>query len=145
METSFRLCVYEIESLEYVQKFAHQVCLKSWDSEYNELLRYANLPPLHKRRALPSIQNRSYIASGIFHPYYLPGRPGRMLIDLSYSPNLSHSPTLISIPSYPMWSHCEIVYLNLLCSLTLFLNSLSIPHSLFLNNLSIISFCNFIS
>ena len=41
----------EIESLENVQKFALQVCLKSWDSEYNELLRVANLPPLHKRWA----------------------------------------------------------------------------------------------
>ena len=45
----------EIESLENVQKFALQVCLKSWDSEYNELLRVANLPPLHKRRAQLSL------------------------------------------------------------------------------------------
>ena len=45
----------EIESLENVQKFALQVCLKSWDSEYNELLRVANLPPLHKRWAQLSL------------------------------------------------------------------------------------------
>ena len=45
----------DIESLENVQKFTLRVCLKSWDSEYNELLRVANLPPLHKRQAQLSL------------------------------------------------------------------------------------------
>ena len=48
----------------------------------------------------------------------------------------AESMEIISTPSYPMWSHCGIVYLNLLYVL---------PHSLFLNSLSIISFCNFIN
>ena len=45
----------EIEAIENVQKFALRVCLKSWDSDYNELLRVSNLPPLHKRRAQLSL------------------------------------------------------------------------------------------
>ena len=47
----------EIEAIENVQKFALPVCLKSWDSDYNELLRVSNLPPLHKRRAQLSLCN----------------------------------------------------------------------------------------
>ena len=101
-------------NLENVQMFALQVCLKSWDSEWNELLRVANLPPLnlpplHKRQAHLSLCHlykiiHNFTTSDIFHPYSLPGRPGHMLIDLFYSPNLSHSLTLISIPLYPMWN-----------------------------------------
>ena len=41
----------EIEAIENVQKFSLRVCLKSWDSDYDELLRVSNLPPLHKRRS----------------------------------------------------------------------------------------------
>jgi len=50
-----------------------------------------------------------FTTSVIFHPYFLPGRPGHMLIDLFYSPNLLHGLTLISIPSYPMWCTVEQV------------------------------------
>ena len=45
----------EIEAIKNVQKFALRVCLKSWDSDYNELLRVSNLPPLHMRRAQLSL------------------------------------------------------------------------------------------
>jgi len=40
----------EIDALESVQKYALRMCLKSWDSNYAELLAAANLPPLQKRR-----------------------------------------------------------------------------------------------
>jgi len=59
----------EIESLENIQKFALRVCFKSWDSEYNELLRVANLPPLHKRRAQLSLRHLYKI---IYNQCYFP-------------------------------------------------------------------------
>ena len=128
----------EIESLENVQKFALQVCLKSWDSEYNALLRVANLPPLHKRQAQLSLCHLyKIIRNQCYFPPIFSARETRTHVNRSfYSPNFSHGLTLISIPLYPMWSHCGIAYLNLLYVL---------PHSLFLNCLSIGSFCNFIS
>ena len=69
----------EIESLENVQKFALQVCLKSWDSEYNELLRVANLPPLHKRRAQLSLCHLyKIIHNQCYFPPILSARETRM-------------------------------------------------------------------
>ena len=39
----------EIDTLESVQKYALRICLKSWDSNYAELLAAADLPSLQKR------------------------------------------------------------------------------------------------
>ena len=125
----------EIESLENVQKFALQVCLKSWDSEYNALLRVANLPPLHKRRAQLSLCHlNKIIHNQCYFPPIFSARETRTHVNRSFfftqpfARSNSFVPNVISL-----W---KIVYLNLLYVL---------PHSLFLNSLSIISFCNFIN
>ena len=45
----------EIDQLERVQKFALRVCLKSWDTDYEDLLSISNLPSLQKRHMLTSL------------------------------------------------------------------------------------------
>ena len=45
----------EIDQLERVQKFVLQVCLKSWDTNYEDLLSISNLLSLQKRRILTSL------------------------------------------------------------------------------------------
>ena len=57
-----------------------------WDSEYNELLRVANLPPLHKRQAQVSLCQPYKIIHNqpvLFSTPILPGRPGHITWDLT--------------------------------------------------------------
>ena len=39
-----------IEALEKVQRFALKMCTKSWDSSYEDMLTFCNLPTLCQRR-----------------------------------------------------------------------------------------------
>ena len=55
----------EIDRLEEVQKFALRVCLKSWDTNYEELLASSNLPSLSKRRLLASLCHLFKISRGL--------------------------------------------------------------------------------
>ena len=59
----------EIDQLERVQKFALRVCLKSWDTDYEDLLSISNLPSLQKRRMLASLCHLFKISRGFtdFH------------------------------------------------------------------------------
>ena len=59
----------EIDQLERVQKFALRVCLKSWDTDYEDLLSISNLPSLQKRRMLTSLCHLFKISRGFtdFH------------------------------------------------------------------------------
>ena len=72
-------------------------CIVGWNDD-NALSNYIQPHIWHKLKSWDS-----FITSVIFHPYFLPHRPGRILIDLFYSPNLSHGPTstFISISLYP--------------------------------------------
>ena len=47
----------EIESIENVQKFALRMCLKSWTSNYEELLVNAHVPTLSSRRIQASMSH----------------------------------------------------------------------------------------
>ena len=59
----------EIDQLERVQKFALRVCLKSWDTDYEDLLSTSNLPSLQKCRMLTSLCHLFKISRGFtdFH------------------------------------------------------------------------------
>ena len=121
----------EVESLENVQKFALWVCLKSWDSEYNELLRVANLPPLHKRRAQLSLCHLyKIIHNQCYFPPIFSTRETRMHVNRSF---------LLTQPF--TWSNSY--FYSFVPNVISLWNSL--PESLFLNSLSIVSFCNVIS
>ena len=55
----------EIAALESVQKFALQVCLKSWDTNYDELLSAADIPSLQHRRIQQSLCHLFKIINGL--------------------------------------------------------------------------------
>ena len=55
----------DIESLENVQKFALRVCMKSWNSPYEELLTSAKLPSLQDRRTVASLCHLFKIVKGL--------------------------------------------------------------------------------
>ena len=54
-----------IESLENVQKFALWVCMKSWNTVYDELLTSAKLPSLQDRRTVASLCHLFKIVKGL--------------------------------------------------------------------------------
>ena len=54
----------DIDSLENVQKFALRVCLKSWNSTYEELLMTTKLPSLQDRRTIASLCHLFKIVKG---------------------------------------------------------------------------------
>ena len=47
----------EIEDIESVQKFALRMCLKSWNSNYKELLESAHIPTLSSRRTRAGVHH----------------------------------------------------------------------------------------
>ena len=53
-----------IEPLENVQKFASRVCMKLWNSAYEELLMTAKLPSLQDRRTVASLCHLFKIVKG---------------------------------------------------------------------------------
>ena len=122
----------EIESLENVQKFALQICLILNTMNCS----VANLSPLHKRRAQLSLCHLyKIIHNQCYFPPIFSASETRTHVNRSFlltqpftwSNSYSHS----FVPNVS--SPCGIVYLNLLHVLS---------HSLFLNSLSVVSFCN---
>ena len=59
----------DIEALESVQKF--KVCLKLWDTSYDDMLHLLNLPPLHARRRYLKLVTMFNIING--HLYFPQG------------------------------------------------------------------------
>ena len=55
----------DIESLENVQKFALRVCMKLWNTAYDELLTSAKLPSLQDRRTVASLCHLFKIVKGL--------------------------------------------------------------------------------
>ena len=57
----------EIEALESVQKFALKMCLKSWSTNYQQLLLEASLPSLKTRRSAQKLSHLYKIINKITH------------------------------------------------------------------------------
>ena len=60
-----------IEALKSVQKIACKVCLKLWDTSYDDMLHLLNLPPLHARRRYLKLVTMFNIING--HLYFPQG------------------------------------------------------------------------
>ena len=60
----------EIEAIENVQKFALKMCLKSWSTNYQQLLLEASLPSLETRRSAQKLNHLYKIINKITHYYY---------------------------------------------------------------------------
>ena len=58
-----------IEALEKVQRFALKMCTKSWDSSYEDMLTFCNLPTLCQRRCVLKLTLLYQLMHGhfIFH------------------------------------------------------------------------------
>jgi hypothetical protein len=57
----------EIEAIESVQKFALRMCLKSWSTDYEQLLLESTLPSLKVRRSALSLSHLYKIVNKLTH------------------------------------------------------------------------------
>ena len=71
----------EIAALESVQTFALRVCLKSWDTNYDELLSAADIPSLQHRRIQQSLCHLFKIINGLIDFPSAPTLPRVSLYD----------------------------------------------------------------
>ena len=79
----------EVHKLEDVQKFALRVCLKSWGTNYDDLLSNSNLPSLQKHCVLASLCHLFKISRGLTYFDKAPLQPQVH----SYDTRSSHKPT----------------------------------------------------
>ena len=81
----------DIDSLENVQKFALRVCMKSWNSTYEELLMITKLLSLQDRRIMASLCHLFKIVKGFTD---FPDAPVHSMTH-SYDTRLSDKPLFI--------------------------------------------------